>query len=443
MSGKSLNNDRHEDTQQKARKNAQEPAREQLREKAQEPVPGSAQEHMSGTVRADRANSARDRSAILPGGTIGILGGGQLGRMMALAGRNMGYRFATLDPTEDAPCGQVADRQITAAYNDREAARTLAQISDVITYEFENVDADVAGMLESESYVPQGHALLSIAQHRLREKRAVQAAGAQVAPYVEIASEEGLRDAVREFGVPCVLKTATGGYDGKGQFVIRKPDEVTEAYRELSRAKTELVLEKFVRFEKEISVIAARNPRGEVCAFPVAENVHIENILHLSIAPARIAPGVAAEAEKLAAQIAVSLDVIGLIAVEMFLTADGTLLVNELAPRPHNSGHYTMDACTTSQFEQHVRAVCNLRLAPVKLLTPVVMVNVLGEHVEPLLRWIEDGEQRNAAHGVVPKIHLYGKKDAKPKRKMGHLNLLCERVEDGLAWVKASNIWKC
>jgi 5-(carboxyamino)imidazole ribonucleotide synthase len=376
---------------------------------------------------------------ILPGSTIGVLGGGQLGRMMALAGRAMGYRFITLDPTPDAPCGQVADEQIVAAYDDAEAARKLAERSDVITYEFENVDAGVADMLMRTSYVPQGSSLLYTTQHRLREKRAVEAAGVKVAPYRPIASEHELREAVRQFGTPCVLKTATGGYDGKGQWVIRSEAEIGEAYAVLSRAGTELVLEQFIRFEKELSVIAARSPRGEVKAFPVAENIHVDNILHLSIVPARVSGDVRERAERMAIRIAESMQVIGLIAVEMFLTPDGELYVNELAPRPHNSGHYTMEACRTSQFEQHVRAVCNLPLGPVDLLTPVVMANILGEHVPPLLDWMaqEDG----LPEGVAAKVHLYGKHEAKAKRKMGHVNLLTDDVERAIRWVEQSPIW--
>ncbi|XEC95626.1 5-(carboxyamino)imidazole ribonucleotide synthase [Paenibacillus tarimensis] len=378
---------------------------------------------------------------ILPGSTIGILGGGQLGRMMALAGSNMGYRFVTLDPAEDAPCGQVAD-QITAAYDDREAARRLAQQAEVITYEFENVDAGVAAMLMEESYVPQGSELLYTTQHRLREKRAIEAAGVKVAPYAEIRSVDELREAAAMMGLPCVLKTATGGYDGKGQWVIRSESEIGGAYEELSRAGTELVLEQFIRFDKELSVIAARNPRGEVKTFPPAENIHVDNILHLSIVPARISAQVAEEAQRLALRIAEGLGVIGLIAVEMFVTADGELFVNELAPRPHNSGHYTMEACRTSQFEQHVRAVCNLPLGGTELLAPVVMVNVLGEHVEPLLERMAGPDEAARRLGVEPKVHLYGKKEAILKRKMGHVNVLAHDVDAALAWIAETNIWR-
>lgn len=379
---------------------------------------------------------------IKPGGTIGILGGGQLGRMLTLAGRNMGYRFVTLEPTEDSPCGQVADSQIVADYSDVEAARKLAEQSDVITYEFENVDAAVTELLMKEAYVPQGSRLLYTTQHRLREKRAIEAAGVPVAPYEEISSVEQLREAVVRFGTPCVLKTAMGGYDGKGQWVIRSLDEVKEAYETLSMAKTELVLEQFIHFDKELSVIAARSPRGEVKAFPAAENIHVNNILHLSIVPARIPDAVQKAAEELAIRIASSLEVIGLIAVEMFLTKDGELYVNELAPRPHNSGHYTMEACRTSQFEQHVRAICNLPLGSTELMSPVVMVNVLGEHVAPLLDWIGEPDSTAAELGITAKVHLYGKHEAIEKRKMGHVNLLAANVEGALAWIERSTIWE-
>ncbi|GFN33289.1 N5-carboxyaminoimidazole ribonucleotide synthase [Paenibacillus curdlanolyticus] len=381
------------------------------------------------------------KTTLLPGSTIGILGGGQLGRMMAQAGNAMGYRFVALDPTPDAPCGQVAE-QIVAAYDDRDAARELARRADVITYEFENVDAGVAAMLMDESYVPQGSKLLYTTQHRLREKRAIEAAGVRVAPYRQIGSVEELRSAVDEFGTPCVLKTATGGYDGKGQWVIRSESELTEAYETLAKAGTELVLEKFIRFDKELSVIAARSTTGEVKTFPAAENIHVDNILHLSIVPARIPDEVQREAEQLAARIAEGLGVAGLIAVELFWSEQDGLYVNELAPRPHNSGHYTMEACRTSQFEQHVRAICGLPLGDTSLLTPVVMVNVLGEHVAPLLERMAQPDEAAAKHGVAPKVHLYGKKDAVKKRKMGHVNVLAENTDKALNYIEDTNIWK-
>lgn len=378
---------------------------------------------------------------LLPGATIGILGGGQLGRMMALAGTAMGYRFVTLDPTPESPCGQITP-QIEAAYGDEEAARKLAAGSDVITYEFENVDAGVAALLERESYVPQGSALLYTTQHRLREKRAIEAAGVPVAPYREVTDLQSLVVAAGELGLPCVLKTATGGYDGKGQAVIREADELETAYRELAASGSELVLEKFIPFRAEVSVIAARSPKGEIKSFPVSENIHVNGILHLSIVPARVEENIQREARKLAERLAESLNVAGLLAVEMFVTEDGGLYVNEVAPRPHNSGHYTMEACATSQFEQHIRAICNLPLGDTTLLSPVVMVNVLGQHLDEAVKRAGMPDPSLHEFGVVPKLHLYGKTESKTGRKMGHINLLCKDVQHALDWVEQTHIWR-
>ncbi|MEW9670333.1 5-(carboxyamino)imidazole ribonucleotide synthase [Ammoniphilus sp. 3BR4] len=372
---------------------------------------------------------------IKPGSTIGVLGGGQLGRMLALAGRNMGYRFVTLDPTPDSPCGQVADRQVTAAYSDLRAAEEFAKLCDVVTYEFENVDAEVAAQLEKTSFVPQGSELLKITQNRIREKSTLHSHGVPVAPFEVIASEEELREAVIKLGLPCVMKTATGGYDGKGQWVIRSMEEVPRAFEELNRSGAELIVEQFIPFEKELSVIAARSTNGEVKAFPVAENIHIENILHQTIVPARVSGEQAARAEEIALQIAEALGVVGLIAVEMFLTKEGKIVVNELAPRPHNSGHFTMEACVTSQFEQHLRAICGLPLGDVTMLSPVVMVNILGEHVEPVL-------EKVSQLPVSSKLHLYGKAEAKVKRKMGHLNVLASTVEEAMQQIDKLEIWR-
>lgn len=376
----------------------------------------------------------KDSKLIKPGSTIGILGGGQLGRMIALAGRAMGYRFVTMDPTEDAPCAQTADRQIVASYDDVEAAMQLASLSDVISYEFENVDAQVAEVLESQAYVPQGSRLLRITQNRIREKTAIREIGIPVAPFCVVNSLEDLQAAVRELGLPAVMKTATGGYDGKGQWVLRSEAELTEAYETLAKAGTELIVEQFIPFQLELSVIAARNPAGELAVFPTAENIHEENILHLSIVPARVSDEVKKRAEEIARTIVEKLDVVGLIAVELFLTADNQLYVNELAPRPHNSGHYTMDACVTSQFEQHVRAVCNLPLGSTELLSPVVMVNILGEHLQPVIDRIDKLPP-------TAKLHLYGKAESKVKRKMGHINVLAPTVEEALARIEELEIW--
>jgi 5-(carboxyamino)imidazole ribonucleotide synthase len=392
---------------------------------------------------AMNASGADIVRTLLPGATVGVLGGGQLGRMMALAGSAMGYRFVALDPAPDAPSGQVTP-QITAAYNDRDAARELARRADVITYEFENVDAGVAALLTEESYVPQGSALLYTTQHRLREKAAIEAAGVPVAPYRKVDSLADLKVAAAELGLPCVLKTATGGYDGKGQAVIRQEEELEEAFRQVAPGAVvpELVLEKFVAFKCEISVVAARSASGEVKSFPPSENIHVNNILHLSIVPARVSADIQRRACELAETLIAGLNAVGLLAVEMFVTADGQLFVNELAPRPHNSGHYTMDACATSQFEQHVRAICNLPLGDTTLLTPVVMVNVLGQHLDGAIKATCTQDEKDNKLGVVPKLHIYGKTESKTGRKMGHINLLCKDTGDGLSWVEQSKLWR-
>ncbi|WP_438349215.1 5-(carboxyamino)imidazole ribonucleotide synthase [Paenibacillus sp. FA6] len=394
---------------------------------------------MSKKLEEDQSNEMS--KTLLPGSTIGILGGGQLGRMISLAGTAMGYRFVTLDPTPQSPSSDVA-QQIVAEYDDVNAARKLAHASDVITYEFENVDAGVAEILVKESYVPQGSELLYTTQHRVREKRAIEAAGVPVAPYRVIEGIDSLRQAIEDLGYPSVLKTATGGYDGKGQFVIRSEDQLEGAYNELAASGRELVLEKFIAFQCEISIIVARSPNGEVKSFPISENIHINNILHLSVVPARITAQVQNEARRLAEAVATNMGVVGLLAVELFVTEDGTLYVNELAPRPHNSGHYTMEACMTSQFEQLIRAVCNLPLGDTTLVSPVVMVNVLGQHLESVVQRVGVQDEVAMELGVIPKLHLYGKTESKTNRKMGHINLLCKDVQDGLEWVEQTKIWR-
>jgi 5-(carboxyamino)imidazole ribonucleotide synthase len=268
-------------------------------------------------------------------------------------------------------------------------------------------------------------------------------AGVPVAANLPIHHLDELRRGVEQLGLPCVLKTTRGGYDGKGQWMLRTMDDVENALKEIApRFETSppeqtlapFILETFVPFEREISVIVARNPRGEVRSFPVAENIHVRHILHQSIVPARVSPQIQDEAIRTAERIAAALNLVGLLAVEMFLTADGEIYVNELAPRPHNSGHYTMDACVTSQFEQHIRAICNLPLGSTELMRPVVMVNVLGEHVESLL-----AQMPQLPDNV--KVHLYGKHEAKLGRKMGHINVLAERVEDALDEIRQFGIW--
>ena len=369
---------------------------------------------------------------ILPGETIGIIGGGQLGKMMAQSAKAKGFRVIVLDPTEDCPCGQVADEQIVGSYDDLDKIKQLSEQSDVITYEFENIDADALEWLNKYAYVPQGTELLRVTQDRIEEKRHIEAAGVRVAPYAVVAKVEDVRDGVEKLGLPAVLKTARGGYDGKGQLVIRSKDDMDLAETLVSQGTC--VLEKWIPFEKEISVIVTRGTNGETAIFPVAENVHVENILHQTIVPARISMEAETKAVEAAKQIAEALGLIGTLAVEMFLAADDEIYINELAPRPHNSGHYSIEACETSQFEQHIRAVCGWPLGSTNLLKPAVMVNILGQHKQPLLDKIADLQDW--------KIHLYGKKEAKYKRKMGHVTLLRETVEQALTEAEQSGIWE-
>lgn len=371
------------------------------------------------------------KKVILPGQTIGIIGGGQLGRMMAIAAKAQGFRIAVLDPTEDSPCGQVADHAIIGEYDSIDSIKELAKVSDVITYEFENINAEALDWLCTNTYVPQGSTLLEITQDRTKEKAAIQKAGAEVAPYAVIETIDDINKHIGSLGFPAVLKTARGGYDGKGQYVIKNEQEIVEAVKLLENGLC--VLEKWIPFEKEISVIIFRSVSGETAVLPVGENIHKDNILHQTIVPARISEQAKEKAVHAAKQLAEAFDLVGTLAVEMFLTADDHIYINELAPRPHNSGHYSIEACETSQFEQHIRAVCNWPLGNTQLLKPAVMVNILGEHQEPLIKKIPSLNDW--------KIHLYGKKDAKHKRKMGHVTLLRDSVETAISEAEESGIW--
>jgi 5-(carboxyamino)imidazole ribonucleotide synthase len=368
-------------------------------------------------------------SLLNPGSTIGIIGGGQLGRMLAMSARQMDYKTIVLDPDPNCPTGQVADGQIQDAYSSRDATRDLARSSDVVTYEFENVDADSVSAAAELSPVHPSAAVLRTTQHRLHEKNALLKAGVPVAPYRAITSQRGLEDAATDLGYPMVLKTATEGYDGKGQIIITREEDIEQGYETLSSRLTELIVEQFVPFKMEISTICARTAEGQTETFPPSENIHRNHILDISIVPARVPDAVIENARLLAADIANQLDVVGLIAVEMFITKENEILVNELAPRPHNSGHYTMDGCDTSQFEQLVRVLARMPISEPKLHSPTVMVNLLGEVWEDT-----DGNPDWAAALELPgvSLHLYGKSEARVGRKMGHINVVADTVEDAL-----------
>ncbi len=356
---------------------------------------------------------------ILPGQTVGVLGSGQLGRMFAIAARRMGYRVHTLSPDSDTPTGQVADVEINAAYDDLDAVRRFAQSVDVVTFEFENVlSATAAAAAEWVPVRPSGN-VLHITQHRLREKTFLASKGFPVTPFAHVRNVDELRAALDKFGCPAVLKTAGWGYDGKGQVKIATHDQAASAWQQLNGS--EAVLEAFVDFEQECSVVAARGVDGTVVDFGVVTNRHANHILDVTIAPGLVSPNVASEAIKIAHAVLETLEVVGVLCVEFFVTREQKLMINELAPRPHNSGHFSFDASVTSQFEQQLRAICGLPLGSTELLRPAAMANLLGDG------WSK-GEPDWAAACALPnvKLHLYGKAEARPGRKMGHLTALAD-----------------
>ena len=371
----------------------------------------------------------KSNSTLKPGSTIGIIGGGQLGRMLAIAVRQMGYKTVVLDPDVNCPAGQVVDKQIVEPYSSRNASLELARLSDVITYEFENVDAgSVADASEIVNVYPSP-AVLRTTQHRLREKNALLKAGISVAQFREVRSIQELYAAGKDLSYPMVLKTATEGYDGKGQLIISNAEEIGQSYESLSSRGTDLIVEKFIPFKMEISAICARTSDGQTTTFPPSENIHRNHILDMSIVPPRLPKSLTDKARLLAENVAVKLDVVGLIAVEMFVTEEDELLVNELAPRPHNSGHYSMGGCDISQFEQLARVMAGLPISNPTLLCPTVMVNLLGEIWEDT-----DGEPDWAGALSFPgvSLHLYGKAEPRTGRKMGHINVVADTIEDAL-----------
>ena len=369
-------------------------------------------------------------NTILPGRTVGIVGGGQLGRMFAIAARRLGYRVHALDPTPDAPAGQVADVEVCAPYDDLDAARRFARAVDVVTFEFENIPSETLRVIAEERPVHPSPDVLHTCRHRLREKEFLSGAGFPVARYRPIKSAGELRTALGELGMPAILKTADFGYDGKGQVRIESPGQVDDAWSRMGRPVG--VLEALVPFDKEISVICARGVTGECRSFGPVENVHARHILDVTTAPADVSPQLAARAIELTRSIAAKLDVVGLITAELFVVGDD-LLVNELAPRPHNSGHYTVDACVSSQFEQQLRAVCGLPLGDERLVQPAAMANLLGD------LW-QAGEPDWAAALAIAdvKLHLYGKHEARPGRKMGHLTALAATAAEARERVVAA-----
>ena len=373
---------------------------------------------------------------VLPGATIGVLGSGQLGRMLALEARRMGYRVHTLSPGVDTPTGQVADLEVSAEYDDLAAIRAFARGVDVMTFEFENVSTDAADAAAELVPVRPSSSALHITQQRAREKGFLADRGYPVTPFAKAQSLDELAIGLGLVGLPAIVKTAAFGYDGKGQHRIDRIEDGDRVWGLIGHQ--EAIIESVVAFTHEISVVAARGLEGEFAHYGAIENIHRHHILDLSVSPARVPQGIADEAVHLAHRVMDDLGYVGVLCVEFFVTRDSRLLINEIAPRPHNSGHLTIDACVTSQFEQQVRAVCGLSLGNTTQVKPAAMVNLLGD------LWL-NGEPDWAAALAMPdvKLHLYGKSDPRVGRKMGHLTALGESVDEAAATALAARDVLC
>ena len=365
------------------------------------------------TPPSPRAFGAQAR-VIAPGAALGLLGGGQLGRMFAMAARRMGYRVHTFSPEDDSPAGQIADLEVTASYEDLDALRAFARGVEVVTFEFENVPVEAIDAVEALAPVRPSAVALHTAQQRAREKTFLADRGIPTAPFAAATTFDELWDAVARVGTPAVIKTAAFGYDGKGQHKVTTPADVEHIWTAIGHQ--EAVVEKFVSLQAEVSIVSARGADGAIASYAPFENRHHNHILDVTTVPAAITPAAATQADEITRTILEELQYIGVLCVEFFLSSDGELLVNELAPRPHNSGHLTFDAAVTSQFEQQVRAVCGLPLGSPEIPRPAAMANLLGD------LWA-DGEPNWAAACRFPdvKLHLYGKPNPRPGRKMGHL----------------------
>ena len=359
---------------------------------------------------------------------IGIIGGGQLGKMMILEAKKMGFYVTILDPTKKCPAHSIADQHLVADFDDREAIRKLAEQSDLITYEFEHIGVEPLKELEAEGYkiYPTARSL-EIIQNKYHQKNILKQDQIAVPDFVKVKNPAEIREAAEKFGYPVMLKSCTGGYDGKGNALISSPEEVETAFQELGAGKAPLMAEKYIPFKKEISIIAARGLTGEMKVYPAGENDHQDNILYETKVPAEISAELKQKAEEFAREVLKVFEGIGIFCVEMFLTEDNQLLVNEIAPRPHNSGHYTIEGCVTSQFEQHVRAITALPLGDTTLLRPTVMRNILGSGKEGKAEVI-GLDPALAVEGV--EVHIYQKTVSRPGRKMGHLTVTAASLEE-------------
>ena len=362
---------------------------------------------------------------VLPGSTLGMLGGGQLGRMFTIAARTMGYEVVVLDPDKESPAGKLATRHLCADYSDQAALEQIAKSCAAVTTEFENVPASTLEALAASCPVRPGAHAVTITQDRIHEKTFLRDNGFPTAPFAVVQSFEDLESGIIEISAPAILKVSRFGYDGKGQFGIKTNSDIKAGWEALQGEAC--VLEQRMPLDIEVSVVLARGLDGEVVTYPVAENIHEGGILDISIVPARINETLESKVIAMAKDIADKLEYVGVMAVEFFIS-NGQLLVNEIAPRPHNSGHYTLDACVTDQFEQQVRAVSGLPLGETRLLSPVVMINMLGDiwHNGKAPDWNKLLDHPNV------KLHLYGKREARPGRKMGHFNVLAADIDSAL-----------
>lgn len=359
---------------------------------------------------------------------IGIIGGGQLGKMMIQEAKKMGFYIMVLDPAEHCPAHTLVDQHIVAEFNDKKAIRFLAENTDVVTYEFEHIDADILQTLETEGkkVYPTAKSL-KVIQNKYTQKKLLLEHGLPTPAFCKVLSEEDILKAGESYGFPFMLKACTGGYDGKGNFVVETKENITQAYQALGSGTLKLMAEKFFPFVMEISVLACRGISGEIQVYPVAENLHKDSILDETRVPANISKQTTQNAMDLAKRVMEVFEGVGMFCVEMFVDKQGKVSVNEVAPRPHNSGHYTIEACVTSQFEQHIRAITGLPLGSPALLKPVVMRNLLGEG-ESGKSCIFGAEQALCIPGAF--LHIYGKEESKPKRKMGHITVIADSVEE-------------
>ncbi|MBF0263927.1 MAG: 5-(carboxyamino)imidazole ribonucleotide synthase [Gammaproteobacteria bacterium] len=361
--------------------------------------------------------------AILPGATLGMLGGGQLGRMFVMAAHSLGYRVAVLDPDSDSPAGRIAEHHIKSSYDDKQALQQMSELCEAITTEFENVPTETLQVLEQTNIVRPSAKSVKIAQNRIQEKKFLAENNFPTAKFYPIQNENDIRQAMSELNSSSILKVATFGYDGKGQAIVNNVDEALQAFNQMDQVAC--VLEQKVELASEVSVVLCRSHHGQISAYPVGENVHVNGILETTLVPSTLDQSIQEQALSEAKRFAEQLDYCGVLAVEFFYTKQGKLLINEVAPRPHNSGHYTLDACICSQFEQQVRMLCGLPAGSTEIISPVVMFNLLGDI------W-QNGEPdwwTLLAHENV-KLHLYGKSEARNGRKMGHFNCLGLGISD-------------